>query len=163
MVEKLKNKLHDWLQHSGLQGLYLVGSRSFNEKNAFSDFDFFGLTPDRQTLENISILRHGLKEELKDIIPADKIGLRIRTMQELPLFQSKLKSWGYDLLYSQHIYGIELSALISNTNTTGFDQQLVFDNMIELLWYNQLCLNGTANQQFINYACSKSILNVFSF
>jgi hypothetical protein len=163
MINTLKNILNNWYEQSGLQGFYLVGSRSLHEENAFSDVDLFGLTVDRLTFENISILRQGLKEELKDIIPADKIGFRIRTIKELPLFQSKLKSWGYDLLYSQHIYGIELNSLLPKTNTTGFSQQLVFNNMIELLWYNQLCLNNTTNQQFKNYTCAKSILNVLSF
>lgn len=163
MVNILKNKLHNWYEHSDLQGFYLVGSRSLDEDNAFSDVDLFGLTKGKLTFENISIHRHNLKEELKDIIPAEKIGFRIRTIQELPLFQSKLKSWGYDLLYSQHIFGTELNSLLSQTNTIGFNQQLVFNNMIELLWYNQLCLNDTTNAQIKNYTCAKSILNVIHF
>ncbi len=163
MVDTLKKKLHDWFQHSKLQGLYLVGSRSLHEDNAFSDFDLLGLSKDRLTFESISILRQKIKEDLKDIIPTDKIGFRIRTIKELPLFQSKLKSWGYDLLFSKHIYGIELNSLLSNTNSTGFEQQFVFNNMIELLWFNQLCLNNNADQRFRNYTCAKSILNVLSF
>lgn len=163
MANILKNKLHNWYEHSDLQGFYLVGSRSLNEDNAFSDVDLFGLTKDKLTFENTSIHRHKLKEELKDIIPAEKIGFRIRTIQELPLFQSKLKSWSYDLLYSQHIFGTELNSLLPQTNTIGFNQQLVFDNMIELLWYNQLCLNDTTNTEIKNYFCVKSILNVINF
>ncbi len=164
MINTLKNKLHNWYEHSGLQGFYLVGSRSLHEDNAFSDVDLFGISTDRLTFENISILRQELKKELKDIITAEKIGFRVRTIQELQFFQSKLKSWGYDLLCSQHIYGIELSSLLSMTSTTGFNQQLMFNNMIELLWFNQLCLNDTtANQQFKNYTCAKSILNLLSF
>ena len=163
MVNILKSKLHNWYEHSDLQGFYLVGSRSLNEDNAFSDVDLFGLTKDNLTFENISIHRHKLKEELKDIIPAEKIGFRIRTIEELPLFQSKLKSWGYDLLHSQHIFGTELNSLLPQINTIGFSQQLVFNNMIELLWYNQLCLNDTTNTQIKNYFCVKSILNVINF
>ena len=163
MINTLKKKLRNWYENSDLQGFYLVGSSSLQEDSSFSDVDLFGISTNRLTFENISILRKGLKEELKTIIPSEKIGFRIRTIQDLPFFQEKLKSWGYELLCSQHIFGVELSALIENKSTPGFNQQLVFNNMIELLWFNQLCLNDKVNQQFKNYTCAKSILNVLSF
>src|SRR5690554_6938516 len=104
MADILKYNLYDCFQHSKLQGFYLVGSRSLYEENAYSDFDLFGLSEDGLSSEKVSNLRQDIKNQLKDIIPTDKIGFRIRAIQELPLFQSKLKSWGYDILNSQHIY-----------------------------------------------------------
>ena len=61
MVNILKSKLHNWYEHS-TWGFYLVGSRSLNEDNAFSDIDLFGLTKDNPTFENISIHRYKLKK-----------------------------------------------------------------------------------------------------
>ena len=163
MVEVFINKLYDWYKKTDLIGFYLIGSRSINEDNAFSDFDFFGLTKDKLSYDNISILRNELREELNTILPYQKFGFRIRAIQELPSFQIKLKSWGYNLLCSHHIFGKKLDTVLPQTNTIGFDKCLVFNNMIELLWYNQLCLNTSSNKLVKKYCCAKSIMNIINF
>lgn len=163
MIDTLKYTLRNWYEKSELQGLYLVGSRSLNEENDFSDIDLFGITKKRLALEELSIHRHQLEEELKRVMPSQKIGFRVRSIEELPSFQSKLKSWGYDLLYSKRIFGTELNSILPQTDTIGFDKCLTFNNLIELLWYNQLCLNRAISTQRKNYFCIKSILNIISF
>ena len=163
MVDAFKSKLYDWYKKNDLIGFYLIGSRSINEDNAFSDIDFWGLTKDKLSYDNISLLRNELREKLNTILPSQKIGFRIRAIQELPSFQIKLKSWGYDLLCSHHIFGKKLNTVLPQTNTIGFDKCLVFNNMIELLWYNQLCLNTPSNNLVKNYYCAKSIMNIINF
>ncbi|HEY5589562.1 MAG TPA: hypothetical protein VIK55_00965 [Paludibacter sp.] len=155
--------MSNWFNGSSLQGLYVLGSYSLREENNFSDVDLFGLVKESLTVNQISVLRNELRSELKNTIPSDKLGFRVRTHQELPSFQSKLKSWGYDILNSQNLFGVDLCSLLTPTNTTSFKPQLVFDNVIEILWYNILCLNYKVNPQERNYVCSKSILDITNF
>ena len=157
-IEDVKNKLNEWYDDSSLIGLYIVGSYSLNEYNDFSDIDFVGISTQPIHIDNISQLRHQLKECLEDTVLSSKISFRIRSIEEISDFEIQCKSWGYDLHTAFHLFGQHPTHIFKRFSDINCVPSLAFDNLLEKHWYDILYVNSEINYIKKRYLCAKSIL-----
>jgi predicted nucleotidyltransferase len=162
MIAKIDNYLKKWFDNSKLEGFYIIGSYSLKEQNEKSDIDFLGVSEKTLNQKKIQEIQNSLKKNLKHI-DKNKIGIRIRTIDELNSFQTKLKSWGYDLNYATKIFGNDIAQYIGSWKSIPIDKRIIFDNLLEKKWFDLLYINLKDNQQNLNYLCSKSILDLLNF
>lgn len=163
MIQQLRKLLKPWYEGSDLCGLYIVGSYSLNEENTKSDIDILGISKIELSPEYIVEMRVQIRHVLmKDIIP-EKIGFRVRNMNDLETFQYKAKSWGYDLHEAKKLFGINLKSIVKPTKMVLISQKEVFDNLIEKEWYDLLFINMETDLIKKNYLCAKAILILTNF
>jgi len=163
MITNLRNSLNDWFNNSKLLGLYIVGSYSLNEQNDFSDIDLLGISKELMNLNKITILRDRLRQNIEHNFSYKKIGFRVRCIDELKFFQSKSKSWGYDIFYSKKVFGIDINSILPKVDQVSNNSIELFDNLIEKAWYDLLFLSIEQDYRFKYYNLAKSLLDILHF
>lgn len=161
LIPILIDKLNNWYKESNLISLYLIGSYSINEHTGESDIDFLGISPEQIEFEKNVVLRNKLKISLVDVFSQNKIGFRIRTLNELSKFQEHAKSWCYDLTKAKKIFGSDTLKNLNSYNSLIIKKTILFDNIIERCWYDILYITLNENSNLLLHKNAKSLFILF--
>lgn len=137
LVYRLGTDLKNWWESSSFSSLYLIGGFTTHEYNEFSDIDLLALTPDIK--DNIPSIRNELKNLWGQAGGVKKIGIRVRTLDEINEFQYRMIHWGYNLRFAKYIYGTDMLPNFSDTKVAYRDLDIL-DYLIEKVWCDSLFL-----------------------
>lgn len=169
--EEIPSILHDslahWWENTDFFSLYMLGSFTTGEFNrsyqkSLSDIDFLAIVSSDFPLDKVPEIRQDFRRFWKktEPIPVSKVGLRVRTIEELPAFRRRMISWGYDIdQYALLFFG--QPCLKKPSQYIKISQGEVIVNLIERLWcdvkFSELSNNNSKSDI---YTWAHSILDV---
>lgn len=160
--KQFEGNLQDWWRESGLKTIYLLGSQTTGDANKSSDIDLLGIK--QKITGNEVEVRIKLKKLWQPgTTKIKKIGIRIRTHEEIETFQNRMLLWGYTLDKSIYVYG-EYLPLSADRQNPKFDLLGLEDCLIERIWCDNLFLARCGfSEKMFSRIYIKSVLDLIHF
>ncbi len=140
--------------------IYVYGSNANNLHSIYSDIDFLIVTEERLSKYDEKRLRINFLEEQSKLFN-HKIGIKIISKSQLNDFFNYSLTWTNNISNSKLYFGTDI---IKNYDFNYcFNPTIIYQNVIERLWYDQLYIKPN-NTEFYNlYLVRKSIKSCFGF